>query len=188
MQRLFPGSALMLCALLASCATTKQTVKKEPEPRFTVSPLYSLAAPGDAKIHISLPDQTARLTNKKGDVLIETQVSTGMDAYPTPTGSFRVEEKLLSKRSNQYGSYVDKDTKKILVPYAWEHEGPKPPNSMYLGIEMKNWMRVTGGVGMHIGREIDGHPHSHGCIRVPEKVMPLIYDKCRVGTPVVITG
>lgn len=189
MQILFPGCVLTLCALFASCTTTKQAVKKEPEPRYTVTPLYATAAPGDARIKISLLDQTARLMNKKGDVLIETQVSTGMDMYPTPVGNFSVLEKLPLKRSNEFGSYVDKDTKKILVPFAWEHTGPKPPNSEYLGIKMHNWMRLTwSGVGMHVGGQINGRANSHGCIRVPAQVMPLIYEKCRVGTPVEITG
>ena len=51
---------------------------------------------------------------------------------------------------------------------------------------MPYWMRVTGGIGMHIG-EVPGYPASHGCIRVPETIQPIIFSKVQVGTPVTIT-
>ena len=42
-----------------------------------------------------------------------------------------------------------------------------------------------GGVGMHIGI-LPGYPASHGCVRLPAEIAPLIYAKVRVGTKAVI--
>ncbi|MEM7700203.1 MAG: L,D-transpeptidase family protein, partial [Verrucomicrobiota bacterium] len=56
----------------------------------------------------------------------------------------------------------------------------------FVGAEMPYWMRITGGVGMHIGYVPD-YPASHGCIRVPSNIQPLIYSKVGVGPEVTIT-
>ena len=49
---------------------------------------------------------------------------------------------------------------------------------------MKWFCRLTDtGVGFHIGI-LPGYPASHGCIRLPEDIAPLIYQKVKVGTPV----
>ena len=41
------------------------------------------------------------------------------------------------------------------------------------------------GIGMHEGF-LPGYPASHGCIRLPENMAPLIYQKVKVGTPVTV--
>ena len=52
------------------------------------------------------------------------------------------------------------------------------------GAPMRYFCRLTDeGVGMHIGI-LPGYPASHGCIRLPENIAPLIYSKVRVGTSV----
>jgi lipoprotein-anchoring transpeptidase ErfK/SrfK len=49
---------------------------------------------------------------------------------------------------------------------------------------MKYFCRLTGGgVGMHIGI-LPGYPASHGCVRLPAEIAPLIYKNVKVGTPV----
>ena len=51
---------------------------------------------------------------------------------------------------------------------------------------MKWFMRLTdGGVGMHIGI-LPGYAASHGCVRLPAEIAPLIYQKVRVGTAVTV--
>lgn len=48
---------------------------------------------------------------------------------------------------------------------------------------MKWFMRLTdSGVGMHVGI-LPGYPASHGCIRLPADIAPLIYQKVGIGTP-----
>jgi lipoprotein-anchoring transpeptidase ErfK/SrfK len=51
---------------------------------------------------------------------------------------------------------------------------------------MKWFCRLTnGGVGFHIGI-LPGYPASHGCIRLPADIAPLIYQKVKVGTLAVV--
>ena len=52
---------------------------------------------------------------------------------------------------------------------------------------MPYWMRLTNtGIGMHVGY-VPTYAASHGCIRLPDKIAPLIYSKTKVGTPVTIS-
>ena len=49
---------------------------------------------------------------------------------------------------------------------------------------MRWFMRLTNtGVGMHIGI-LPGYAASHGCVRLPSAIAPLIYDRVKVGTVV----
>jgi len=98
--------------------------------------------------------------------------------------SFTVNEELYAeasaknegKRSNRYGKYVDKDTKEVVVERAWEHTGPKPKGTVYQGILMPYWMRLTWyGIGMHVGKFDKRVRSSFGCIRVFEEAQPYIY-------------
>jgi lipoprotein-anchoring transpeptidase ErfK/SrfK len=157
-------------------------------PAFTLhQAVYDQTPAEDTSIEISLADQRARVMDREGRVLLETQVSTGVAAHPTPTGTFRVLAKKVDKRSNIYGSYVDGQSGEVVVARAWTHVGPSPPGTLYRGISMPYWMRLNwGGVGMHVGDFSAGHRSSHGCIRVPEHVQPLIYAKALVGTTVEI--
>jgi lipoprotein-anchoring transpeptidase ErfK/SrfK len=51
---------------------------------------------------------------------------------------------------------------------------------------MKWFCRLTwNGVGMHVGI-LPGYPASHGCVRLPADIAPLIYQKVKIGTPVTI--
>lgn len=50
---------------------------------------------------------------------------------------------------------------------------------------MKWFCRIHDGVGMHVGI-LPGYPASHGCVRLPSDIAPLIYQKVRVGTSVEI--
>ena len=55
------------------------------------------------------------------------------------------------------------------------------------------WMPVKGAVGIHdadwrseFGGEIYKTNGSHGCINVPKEIMPDLYEKTEIGTPVII--
>lgn len=145
---------------------------------------------GNARVEIDLGDQRARVfrTGQGKDLLvIETQISTGKQGHNTPSGSFRILEKSVNKKSNLYGKWVDSSSGAVLVSDGDSREPPSHPNAAFQGTPMPYWLRVTpGGVGMHIGI-VPNYPASHGCIRVPKVVQPLIYEKVRVGTPVTIT-
>jgi lipoprotein-anchoring transpeptidase ErfK/SrfK len=147
--------------------------------------LYSLNA-SNAKIEIDLGDQRARIYKTSGgqkQLVIETQISSGKAGHSTPTGSFRIQEKLQHKRSTLYGRWLNSSGS--LVQSSGDSRKRPPGGATFVGTEMPYWMRVTGGIGMHIGYVPNG-PASHGCIRVPSVIQPLIYSKVGVGTPVTI--
>lgn len=139
----------------------------------------------NSSVKIDLSDQRGYLMNGS-ELAMDYPVATGKSAHPTPTGNFRILEKIRSdKRSNTYGKIYNAsgavvksnaDTRKDKVP-----EGGK-----YVGAAMPYWMRLTwDGIGMHKGN-VPRHPASHGCIRTYYKVVPIVFDKTRVGTKVSI--
>jgi len=145
------------------------------------------AVQGPVRVDISLSSMTAKLLQGKDTLLAEMDISTGEAGHRTPKGVFRITEKMPLKRSNRYGQYVKKDTREVVVARHWEHKGPRPAGTVYQGIAMPYWMRLTAdGVGMHVGDFPRGMTTSKGCIRCPEKGQTFFYQHCRVGTPVKI--
>ncbi len=178
---------LAVAGFLASCAAPVPSPPPQLSPRTRI--VVAEPPPGPVKVDISMATQTAQLLTKTGMLLAEMDVSTGMEGKETPHGSFRVTEKLPHKRSNRYGQYVRPDTREVVVAKHWEHVGPKPPGTVYQGISMPWWMRLTAdGVGMHVGGFARGEATSKGCIRAPEEGQQFFYQHCRVGTPVRIHG
>lgn len=171
----------MIAALgLASCSGTG--------PGYEVNrALYRKANPEETRLRISFWDQKAWLLDGEGRVLLETDISTGVPGHETPLGRFEVLEKLESKRSNRYGQYVRPRSGRVVVAKAWEHEGPPPEGTVWQGVSMPYWMRLTwDGVGMHVGKFPLRVRSSFGCIRVYRRAQPLIYRKTVVGTPVTV--
>ncbi|MBT8037511.1 MAG: L,D-transpeptidase family protein [Verrucomicrobiae bacterium] len=134
-------------------------------------------------------DQKAWLLDGEGWVILKTNISTGVTGHETPVGELKVLEKLEEKRSNRYGKYVDKKTGKVVVAKSWLHKGALPEGTVYEGIAMPYWMRLTWwGLGMHVG-EFPKHTRcSFGCIRVFRAAQPWIYRKTQEGTPVTVEG
>ena len=175
---------LTLPVFFAACSTPAPA----PVAADTVTPrcrICSLEDTSPVRIDVSLASSTAQLLTENGGLLAEMDVSPGLPGHATPAGRFRVMEKLPLKRSNLYGQYVTKDTREVVVARAWEHTGPRPPGTVYQGIAMPYWLRLTSdGVGMHVGGFSRGQPSSHGCIRCPEQGQQFFYERSRVGTPV----
>ncbi|MBK8091850.1 MAG: L,D-transpeptidase [Verrucomicrobiaceae bacterium] len=177
---------LILSAItLTACQTPPPPVAPQPLlPRWKAAPELETCQ-GPVRVDVSLATSTAQLLAEDGTVLAEMDVSPGVEGHRTPMGRFRVTEKLPLKRSNLYGQYVKKGTQEVVVARTWEHVGPRPEGTEYLGIAMPWWMRLTAdGVGMHVGGFERGKPTSHGCIRCPEDGQRLFYEKSRIGTPV----
>lgn len=178
---------LLLPLLFVSCAF--QGGKADPNgykaPRAKI--VSTTAPSGPLRVDISLSSMTAQLLQGKDTLLAEMDVSTGEAGHRTPKGVFRISEKMPLKRSNLYGQYVKKDTREVVVARTWEHKGPRPAGTVYQGIAMPYWMRLTaGGVGMHVGLFSRGVTTSKGCIRCPEEGQTFFYQHCRIGTPVKI--
>lgn len=141
----------------------------------------------NSEIEIDLSEQRARVYKTGGTtgrtLVIETQVATGRSGYTTPTGSYRISEKAVEKRSTLYGRWVNSSGATIRSD--GESSYCPPGATQFIGASMPYWMRVNGGIGMHVGYVPNG-PASHGCIRVPSSVQPLIFSKVGVGTRVTI--
>ena len=180
--------AFGLLTLLTACSTVPQKpdAAAAAVPRWRISDTTNTPAPPrHLRIDVSLASSTAQLLTNSGDVLAEMDVSPGVPGHETPLGDFRVKEKLPVKRSNLFGQYVTRETREVVVARTWEHTGPRPAGTVYQGIAMPFWLRLTDdGVGMHVGAFNRGQPSSHGCIRCPEPGQKFFWDNSRVGTPV----
>jgi len=148
--------------------------------------LLARTTPENSRIVIDTAIQRAFLMLGE-EVVIDYPVSTGRSSHPTPPGDYEILEKVVDKRSNAYGRIYnaegsvvnsDADSRKDTVP-----EGGK-----FVGAAMPYWMRLTwDGVGHHVGPlPRSRRPVSHACIRGPSKVMPVVYEKTKLGTPVTV--
>lgn len=183
---------LLFFLLLPLCLASCQFMRKKPAAQTFAYPRWHIdeerctsARPGKVHLDISLASQTAQLLDENSCVLVEMDVSPGLPGHETPTGNFVVKEKLPLKRSDLYGQYVKSDSGEVVVARTWEHTGPKPAGTKYLGIAMPFWLRLTDdGVGVHVGGFERGHCTSHGCIRCPEAPQKQCWELCTVGVRV----
>ncbi len=148
------------------------------------APLLAKTNSGNSRVIIDLGLQRGFLMNG-GQVAMDYPVSTGTSKHPTRTGSFRIMEKIVDKRSNLYGRILDADGKTVKSG-ADSRDDAVPEGGKFLGASMRHWMRITGdGIGMHKGR-VPRYPASHGCIRTPGSVVPTVFSKVRTGTSVTV--
>ena len=140
----------------------------------------------NSTVIISLSKQRAIVKIQGTDqVYIDTPVSTGKRSGMTPTGSFKITEKDADHRSSIYGDYVDRSGRVVRSGVSTKVDAA-PAGARYLGAPMKWFCRLTSsGVGMHVGI-LPGYPASHGCVRLPADIAPLIYQKVKIGTLVTI--
>jgi lipoprotein-anchoring transpeptidase ErfK/SrfK len=137
-------------------------------------------------ITIDLSEQTARFY-RGNDLVGRSRVATGKSSHPTPTGSFKIIEKIIDKRSNLYGHIEDADGN-VVIQDADSRRHSSPDGGRFLGAEMPYWMRLTHtGIGMHSGPIPNpGQPASHGCIRLPRSIVQSLFGSVVIGTPVKI--
>lgn len=143
--------------------------------------LLSETTPENSRIVISLSKQRGFFM--KGDeVVMDYPVSSGVPSRPTPPGNYQILEKQVDKASNNYGKVFDAEGNQA------DGETPKdvPEGGKFVGSPMPYWMRLTwDGVGHHIGPlPRSRRPASHACVRGPRAVIPTIYGKVKLGTPV----
>lgn len=138
---------------------------------------------GPVKVKIDLSEQKARVYRGEEEAGW-TYVAAGTPGHPTPSGSFRIIEKVKDKHSNSWG--VMKDADGIIVETDAKNGRTKvPPGGKFVGAPMPYWMRITGPIGMHAGHIPNpGDPASHGCIRLPEPMAEKLFDITKLGTPV----
>lgn len=174
---------LPLC--LASCVSTATRSKTS----ATVEPLLyewnDDYGPGEVTIHVNLAAQRA-VYHRGGRPIGWSWVATGLDGYTTPSGTFHISEMKVDKYSNRYGWIEDYYGNRIDNDAS--PGDPVPEGGHYVPAPMPYWMRLTSyGIGMHAGYIPNlGFPASHGCIRLPKPLAPVLFDAVSEGTRVTI--
>jgi lipoprotein-anchoring transpeptidase ErfK/SrfK len=163
----------------------------EPEKdKKLASPLYEWKGDGRSitRIVVNTNEQKARFYSGNEEIGWST-VATGLSKYPTPTGRFQVTEKVENKRSNLYGKVYGKGGR-VLRSSVKVGRDRIPDGGRFEGAHMPFFMRLTDdGIGLHAGPIPNpGQPASHGCIRMPSKIAPLVFRQVSHGTAVTIEG
>lgn len=140
---------------------------------------------GRVKVRINLTTQRAYFT-RGGRPIGWSYVATGKEGRDTPAGTFHITEKIVDKYSNRYG-WIENAYGHTIDDDASPGD-PVPSGARYVAAPMPYWMRLTSyGIGMHAGIiPRPGTPASHGCIRLPKPLAPLLFNAVDIGTPVVI--
>ncbi len=147
--------------------------------------LLDQVSPDNAHVLVSLSRQRAYLMLNE-ETALDTPISSGKAARPTPPGKFTILEKDPNHHSNIYGNFVDSRGRIIRAGVSARIDSA-PAGTHFEGAPMRWFMRLTPeGVGMHVGI-LPGYAASHGCVRLPEDMALKIYDKVKVGTPVEVT-
>jgi lipoprotein-anchoring transpeptidase ErfK/SrfK len=162
----------------------KELLKKQDPPMINKD-LAAVITPDNSHVLISIAKQRAYLM-VDDQVYIDTPISSGKRVGMTPTGKFTIAEKDKDHRSSVYGNFVDKQGRTVRSGVSLRVDSA-PSGTRYSGAPMKWFCRFNGAIGMHVGI-LPGYPASHGCVRLPEAIAPLIYEKVKVGTTVVVAA
>jgi lipoprotein-anchoring transpeptidase ErfK/SrfK len=160
-----------------------EMIGRQPGPKINKE-LESVINQDNSRVRISLSKQRVYLMT--GDqIYIDSPISSGKAGHESPTGNWSVLEKDPNHRSSVYGNFIDHSGRIVRAGVSTKIDSA-PSGTHYEGAPMKWFCRLTnGGVGMHIGI-LPGYPASHGCIRLPAEIAPIIYSKVRIGTRVVV--
>lgn len=185
-------STRVLGSLLGAAATVMMVScapPKPPEPpqkaQHVMYEWYDDGGPGDVSVVINLTEQKAFYRRGSRDIGWS-YVATGKEGKGTPSGGYKITEKIVDKHSNRYG-WIEDEQGNVVNGDATPGTR-KGPGQTYMPAPMPYWMRLTSyGIGMHGGLiPKPGQPASHGCIRMPHEFVPILFDSVKVGTPVKI--
>jgi len=105
----------------------------------------------------------------------------------TPLGTFKVMEKIATKRSNIFGD-IYKNGKLIYHGDRRKYKGSWK-GVKFVGAPLKNWMRLTSsGIGLHASTHVKRYPGSNGCIRLLPTVANTLFKKVKPGTTVKVVN
>ena len=141
----------------------------------------------NSKVIIDLGLQRGLLMNA-GQVAMDYPISSGSSKHKTPAKSYQILEKLKAdKRSSLYGKIIDAEGNTVKSGAdSRKHADLIPEGGKFQGALMAYWMRISwDGIGMHRGR-VPRYPASHGCIRTYKTAVPIVFNKTRVGTSVLV--
>lgn len=154
---------------------------KKQDPPVINKEIAEQITPDNSSVIVSLGKQRAYVMMGE-QVYIDTPISSGKRAGMTPKGVFKITQKDPDHRSSIYGNFVDRKGRVVRAGISLKVDSA-PSGTRYEGAPMKWFCRFNGAVGMHVGK-LPGYPASHGCVRLPEDIAPLIYQKVKVGTVV----
>lgn len=196
------GALLVVAAAILVCGCAHRAPLSEsvvspagtPPPAAPLGPepgrLYAWDGEADevSLIEISVDEQVARFYDGWRQVGWST-VASGVNRFPTPTGHFAITEKVADKQSNLYGRIYDGNGRLVNAD-ARVGRDPIPAGGRFVGADMPYFMRLTNdGIGMHGGNiPVPGSPASHGCIRLPYALAPVLFRHVGVGTQVRIVS
>ena len=139
---------------------------------------------GAPSIVIDLSEQQASFYNG-GKLVGVSAISSGREGYGTPVGNYKITQKNPDHVSNLYGDFVNAQGD-VLVKNVTNKKDPVPPGGRFAGSPMPFFMRLgRTAVGLHQGF-LPGVPDSHGCIRMPERMVKIFFANAPSGTPVTI--
>jgi len=170
---------------VAEESATAETVAEKPKP----SKLYEWKGDGRKVSRIIIDTDKQRASFYSGEEEIGwSTIASGLPKHPTPVGEFAVIEKTANKRSNLYGKVVKGG--RVIHSNAKAGRDPVPAGASFEGAHMPYFMRLTyDGIGLHAGPiPRPGQPASHGCIRLPSTLAPVLFKHVSHGTPVKIVG
>lgn len=120
----------------------------------------ALAGSIEGPLQIIVSKETQSLAVYDGDTVIATsRVSTGKQGHSTPTGIFSILEKKRYHESNIYSN------------------APMP------FMQRLTWS----GIALHASNSVPDYPASHGCVRLPNKFAPVLYNMTSRGAHVLIS-
>jgi len=194
-------SGILVASLLASPAFAQSREIPNPKPKKVqkkageliskqappkvIPRVLERATPDNVSVYVSLEKQRAYLTVGE-ETAIDSPISSGKRAGMTPKGNFTILEKSADHRSSIYGDFVSRKTGAVVRSGVSTKIDSAPSGTIYRGVSMKWFMRMSWqGVGMHTGK-LPGYPASHGCIRLPEDIAKMFYERVKLGTSVVV--
>lgn len=140
-------------------------------------------SPGAPMIRVNLSEQRAYFY-KGGNLVGVSRISSGRSGYSTRAGNFRVLSKHPNHRSSIYGSFVDRNSGRVVKADVNTRKHRAPAGTVYRGAKMNHYIRFNGGIGFHASGNVPNHPASHGCVRMPPHMAQKFYQYAPVGTRV----
>lgn len=122
---------------------------------------------------------------KGGQLVGISKISSGTEGYDTPAGKYKITQKSKDHRSSLYGVFKDKTTHETINDDVDTRVDKVPEGAYFVAAPMPNFMRFSGGIGMHTGY-LPGYAASHGCIRMPHQLSEKFFENVEVGTPVIV--
>jgi len=170
------ATALLACAGHSACRKASPSVVEhvpDPAPQALSAPELG----PQAHLVIRVRERRLYMVDDAPDTPDESfPIAVGREGLETPVGRFQVEEMV-----------EHPDYEKVASGVVIERIPPGPKNP--LG---ERWIGFAHGAGWTIGihgtpqPDLLGHAVSHGCVRMRNADVIRIYDRVRIGTPVVV--